>query len=189
MNDIRQLQIRPMIPDDLDRMHRFFDAMGKETIYFFDVSGVNRRRMEAYLSQPPLGTAHFIAVLSEDPEQNVAGYVFLWDLHTGMPWLGIAIADDWKGMHLGRALMRYALDFAHRHGCGGMLLTTAKDNVRAQKLYESLGFKHVGTAMHRQERLYMLRFSNEVWQQNPEAEAPVAAVRFLEAEASADMQN
>ena len=59
--------------------------------------------------------------------------------------LGISIADAYQGRGVGRALMNACLDFAdHWANYARVELTVHADNVRAVKLYESLGFVHEG---------------------------------------------
>ena len=57
--------------------------------------------------------------------------------------LGIAISSAYQGRGVGRALMRACLDFADNWANYARVeLTVHADNVRAVKLYESLGFKY-----------------------------------------------
>lgn len=87
----------------------------------------------------------------------MVGYVFVWDTHTGVPWLGTAVAADWKGRHLGRRLIEHAHAYAKERGAGGVLLTTAIANIRGQGLYERMGYQRLG--MHKDGAfLYLYRF-------------------------------
>lgn len=84
------------------------------------------------------------------------GYVFLWDIDTTLPWLGIALHDDYKGRWLGKKLIAHAHDWAQSNGKGGVILITAEDNLRGQKLYEGMGYQYYG--IHPSgERLYIKR--------------------------------
>ena len=59
--------------------------------------------------------------------------------------LGISIVDAYQGRGVGRALMNACLDFADNWANYARVeLTVHADNVRAVKLYESLGFAHEG---------------------------------------------
>ncbi|MEO7254480.1 MAG: GNAT family N-acetyltransferase [Casimicrobium sp.] len=59
--------------------------------------------------------------------------------------LGISIAHAYQGRGVGRALMNACLDFAdHWANYSRVALTVHADNMRAIKLYESLGFQHEG---------------------------------------------
>ena len=122
-------------------MEAFFDQMGFEARAFFNHGDGNRRFMESYMD----GTCreqsvHWIA----EENGKVAGYVFLTQCDTGIPWLGIAVAEFAKGRHLGRELIAVSQEWCRKHGRGGILLITHQANVRAQMLYDSCGFKRQG---------------------------------------------
>jgi ribosomal protein S18 acetylase RimI-like enzyme len=87
--------------------------------------------------------------------------VFLWDMATGVPSLGIAIAEDYKGRHLGRRLIAFAHDHAKKQGKGGVMLTTDYANLRGQGLYERMGYEKLGTSTLGS-FLYLYRFKTEI---------------------------
>ena len=138
------MTIRPLRAGDADDkalMEAFFDQMGFETRAFFNHGNGNRRFMESYMD----GTCDEQSVhwIAED-DGKVAGYVFLTQCDTGIPWLGIAVAEFAKGRHLGRELIAVSQEWCRTHGRGGILLITHQANVRAQMLYSSCGFKRLG---------------------------------------------
>ena len=136
--------IRPLRAGDAgDKalMEAFFDQMGFEARAFFNHGDGNRRFMESYMDGTcPEQSVHWIA----EEDGKVAGYVFLTHCDTGIPWLGIAVAEFAKGRHLGRELIAVSQEWCRAHGRGGILLITHQANVRAQMLYGSCGFKRQG---------------------------------------------
>lgn len=138
------MTIRPLRAGDAgDKalMEAFFDQMGFEARAFFNHGDGNRRFMESFMD----GTCaeqsvHWIA----EEDGKVAGYVFLTQCDTGIPWLGIAVAEFAKGRHLGRELIAVSQEWCRANGRGGILLITHQANVRAQMLYSSCGFKRQG---------------------------------------------
>lgn len=56
----------------------------------------------------------------------------------------VAVASDFRGKGIGRALMEYMLREAPSHGMGDCTLEVRVSNVSAIHLYESLGFKSEG---------------------------------------------
>ena len=88
----------------------------------------------------------------------MVGYVFLWDLATRIPWLGIAVREGWKGHHLGQRLMRHAEDYALENGCGGVMLTSVPANIRAHSLYARMGYDYCGSYLDG-EFLFIKRFA------------------------------
>ena len=90
----------------------------------------------------------------------MVGYLFFFSYQYKIPWLGIAVSDDVKGLHLGTRLMAYAEQYAKEHGKGGILLTTHQANLRGQVLYEKSGYERLGNH-HSGEVLYILRFDDK----------------------------
>jgi len=142
---------------DAPRVKEFFDQMGGESRAFFNRGGWNgNTAMEYFAPENAERYKHHTFYMALDGER-MAGYFFLWDLDKSVPWLGIAVAEDWKGRHLGRDLMACAETFAREHGKGGILLTTHTANLRGQSLYERCGYERLG--MHTGgEFLYLKRF-------------------------------
>ena len=138
------MTIRPLRAGDAgDKalMEAFFDQMGFEARAFFNHGDGNRRFMESYMDgYCNEESVHWIA----DDGGKVAGYVFLTQCDTGIPWLGIAVAEYAKGRHLGRQLIATAQDWCKAHGRGGIMLITHQANIRAQMLYSGCGFKRLG---------------------------------------------
>jgi ribosomal protein S18 acetylase RimI-like enzyme len=144
--------IRPFEQGDRALVCAFFDQMGGETRAMFDRDSGNRYSALKFFDGD--NAAHrFMAV----KDGRMVGYVFLWDMDKSVPWLGIAVAEDWKGRHLGRLLMEHAHQYAKANGKGGVLLTTAHANVRGQGLYERMGYERLGNHSSG-ELLYLLRF-------------------------------
>ena len=63
----------------------------------------------------------------------------------------IAVAADWRGQHLGTALVDGAIDWAYAHGAETMNVVTQGRNVGALRTFEGCGFRVSNTQvwMHR----------------------------------------
>ena len=145
--------IREFQESDISMIEEFFDQMGTETIRFFNTNDVNRKFALKFINEKNKSIIRWLA-----EENNVmVGYVFLWDIDTTLPWLGIAVRDEYKGKGLGKKLIDHAHEWAERNGKGGIILITAKDNQRGQKLYESMGYQNYGVHPSG-ELLYIKRF-------------------------------
>ena len=86
------------------------------------------------------------------------GLVFLWDLNTSIPRLGIAVREDVKGKHIGRKLIAYAQKYVHDLGKGGNQLTTYVADHRGQVLYETMSFLKLGCCGCGDELYYLFRY-------------------------------
>jgi ribosomal protein S18 acetylase RimI-like enzyme len=147
-------QIRIFQSGDQSKVEAFFDQMGGETRVFFDRNNSNRNDALSFFEGKDHDVIRWL-VLNED---RMIGYVFLWGLNKRVVWLGIAVADDYKGRNLGRKLMQTAYEYALSQNKGGILLTTHVANVRGQGLYERCGYERIG--IHNSgEILYMLSFN------------------------------
>lgn len=146
--------IRPFAQDDKAMVNAFFDQMGGETRAFFNGNDINRTFANHFFAEGRANTEYFAAV----KDGVMVGYTFLWDTDKAVPWLGIAVHDQFKGQHLGRDLLQYLFDRVQAMGGNGLLLTTHLANIRAQALYSRMGFKRIGTS-NSGEALYLRRFS------------------------------
>mgnify|MGYP003647940240 CR=1 FL=1 len=59
-------------------------------------------------------------------------------------YLGIQLAQRYRGKGIGRKLMQAAIDDARSYGFEVIELTVFQSNIAAIELYEKLGFKHTG---------------------------------------------
>jgi len=147
------LILREFEQSDRQMVSDFFDAMGGESRAFFDRGGSNKKNGLKKWDGDNSSKVDFAAIL----DGQMVGYLFLFDMNTGVPWLGIGIADEFKGMKLGRILMNHAENYCRSLGKGGILLMTHVANLRGQGLYVRMGYEHIGKH-ETGEELYILRF-------------------------------
>ena len=149
--------IRHFAPDDLERVKTFFATLGGQTRAMFDRNDYNTNRaLSCFTDQAPENNEPFLA----EKDGVMIGYVYLWDVHKTVPWLGICVHDRCQGMHLGRRLLAFAEDYVKSLGCGGILLTTHMANARAQNLYCRMGYEYMGIATDG-EQLFLRSFDRE----------------------------
>ena len=141
MDEFVDVTIRAFSAGDRPAVEAFFDQMGGESRAFFNRNDGNRRfALRFFEEEPSPRVVRFLA----ETKGRMIGYVFLGDLHTRVPWLGIAVAEDYKGRHLGRRLIQHAHDYARQVGAGGVMLTTSYGNTRGLGLYERMGYERLG---------------------------------------------
>ena len=156
MDDV---SIRELRPDDLGMALEFFDQMAGDTRAMFNRNDANKIRLINHLDG--IGEdneVHFAATVPYGGTEKMVGYVFLWDIDTLLPWLGIAVREEWKGRHLGRRLLEHADAWAKPRGYGGIMLTSVPANIRAHSLYSRMGYNYSGTYVD-SEFLYIKRYS------------------------------
>lgn len=73
---------------------------------------------------------------------HLAGYGMLrgWDEGYSIPSFGVAVGIQYRGLGIGRSLLRYAISRARRRRAARMILKVHPENANAKHLYESEGF-------------------------------------------------
>jgi ribosomal protein S18 acetylase RimI-like enzyme len=160
MMDINKHAIRSFSIGDRELVLEFFNQMGGETRAFFNRGDGNKNNALSYFNKngEEPGTVRFLSSVTDTNGREImTGYVFAWDMALCVPMLGIAVREEYKGMGLGRLLIKYLADYLESKNYGGVMLTTAMANIRGQALYTRMGFEHIGTHTSG-EMLYILRF-------------------------------
>lgn len=75
----------------------------------------------------------------------LAGYIIMMPVLDEYHLLNISIRSDLQGQGLGRQLLQWGIGRGRSAGMQGMLLEVRPSNQSARHLYESEGFKLVGT--------------------------------------------
>ncbi len=96
-----------------------------------------------YFDKRPLSVIknHIVTCVLMQNEQ-VIGYGHL-DKDGNEVWLGIAIAEKFKGMGYGNKIMAHLVSKAQEKGIKNISLTVDLNNSQARKLYEKFGFSLV----------------------------------------------
>lgn len=142
-----EFYIRRFTSEDTALVYDFFTAASEETRYFLDAHVYDLKTAEKFTSAEELAkkdVRRYAAVINRDGAEMMVGYLFFWDWTKRIPWLGIGVRDGYKGMGIGKRIMDFASQEARENGKGGILLTTKKDNLRAQALYKKCGYEFIG---------------------------------------------
>ena len=142
LRDDSKVILRPLAPDDRERIRRAFDGLSPDSRYrrFFvslhelsdgllDVlTDVDHDDHEALVGVEPtsgdiVGVARYVR-MPEQPERAEAS---------------VAVVDDWQGRGLGRALLERLVDRAREMGVSRFVAFIQADNHRAVELMSHLG--------------------------------------------------
>lgn len=75
-----------------------------------------------------------------------AGFVIYYEIESKLAQLlFLAVGEKYRGKGYARKLTSYAISDIKNRGLLGIRMNTRADNVRARKLYESIGFKQIWT--------------------------------------------
>lgn len=94
----------------------------------------------------PAGSCFWVAVL----DGNVVGIVAAraHEADNTVELLRMSVDSRFRGKGIAKALGRKVLEFALVHDYSAVVLGTTAVKVAAHKLYESLGFRHMGSSDH-----------------------------------------
>lgn len=141
-NDGRELQVRSLKQDDVERLCTFNNRLSERSRRRFTPHAYDRSTIEAYVRRNERGEdAVFVAV---DNDGKIVAYFFLWEMDQDVPVLGIGIADEYQGVGAGFQIMELLIDCARAADKAGIDLTTMQENQRAFRLYSSVGFEYIG---------------------------------------------
>jgi ribosomal protein S18 acetylase RimI-like enzyme len=139
-----QVQVRPAVAEDWEAflvlVEGLYQELGEETpprrrlLKLFDdavVPGSPFKLLFAVVGDELCGMLSLAIV----PTTQGAGcFAYLDD---------VFVLEQYRGQGIGSKLMREALNDARKSGCVRVELGTRRDNIRARRLYERLGFDEV----------------------------------------------
>ncbi len=145
LRDGRKVVLRPARMEDAESTMRNVNRIGREGIYIM-VEEVPDLESERRWLEEFDGVRNVLIVAVDRGEvigaADCHAGAFPKDRHVG--GIGIAIQDGWREAGLGRRLMERILEWMRARGFAKAELAVFATNVRARRLYESLGFGEEG---------------------------------------------
>jgi len=134
------LRLRLLRSSDVLRLQRFYNALSPQSRTFFRPLGWNATYSRcAKVIAEAAGTNRYDVVAEKGG--RIVGWAFLQGMDSDAGHLGIARADDFAGLGLGKRLMQRLVAEAKRQGKTCIDLILVQKNTRARKLYEQFGFR------------------------------------------------
>jgi len=140
------VEVRPASFADAGGRRHVTDVVAKERRTFAVVEAQSAEDMERFYRESivEMRKPFFVACEGErvigyceiDPSQEPA--------HRHVGWLDVAILPEYRGRGIGRQLVSAGIVGARDFGLELLSLATFSDNIRAIRLYESLGFRRDG---------------------------------------------
>jgi ribosomal protein S18 acetylase RimI-like enzyme len=161
--DQMHYNIRPLAHGDAAMLAEYFDSFSEATRAVFGFGPFDQVEAERLAREEvnnPAIIRFVVTVLTKDEaREQIIGIVWFWEWLRKVPWFGISITDAYQNKGLGKVMMEHAIKEAKKSDKGGILLTTAKTNVRGQALYTRYGFEIIGEDS-RGEHLMILNFKD-----------------------------
>ncbi|HET7027438.1 MAG TPA: GNAT family protein [Candidatus Limnocylindrales bacterium] len=147
-----RVYLRPIEPADAEIVHRWYEDAEFLALMGGRPASLAERRaaFERRAADPPRDVINLAVCLRADGRPIGRVDVFEIDPYNGNAGFGIGIGDaDDRGQGFGREAVRALCDYAFGQlRLERLWLTTDADNVIAQHLYESIGFRREGVARH-----------------------------------------
>ncbi len=154
LRDGRHVTVRPGTVGDAEAILDNINLVCQERVYLLmDEVPRDLRREEEWLSNFD-GERNVLFVALDGKtivgQADCHGGTHSKDRHTGL--LGIVVRDGWREAGLGTALMTRVLEWMRARGFRKAVLSVFSTNVRARRLYDSLGFRVEGV----RSRMYVI---------------------------------
>ncbi|MBL7715406.1 MAG: ribosomal protein S18-alanine N-acetyltransferase [Bdellovibrionales bacterium] len=115
--------------DDLERLA----ALEKQ----IQVAPWTQAAFEAELQKP---YSHTLLLTDDETDETVLGYVVYWLMLDDCQILNLGVAQSFRGLGLGKQLVRMVCSQAMKKGIQVVKLDVRKSNLKAIELYQAIGF-------------------------------------------------
>ena len=132
------LEFRVVGPGDAEALAEVFSDVDEQFFRPHPFTPELARRIASYVGRD------IFALLIGQEGPVAYGMLRGWEEGYSTPSLGIAVRNDCQGRGFGRTMMVHLHAEARRRGAAVVRLRVHPDNVRARRLYESLGYAYAG---------------------------------------------
>jgi RimJ/RimL family protein N-acetyltransferase len=145
--DGRRWTLRPARPTDAHGLARLFDEVRQEGRWLVTPPSAVSQPSEAFFIGEMLRTGEGLALVAEadgDPIGTVQISLERSAVSSHVGTLSIVVADGWREVGIGSALVHAAQRWARERGLLKVALAVFPDNARAITVYEHAGFVREG---------------------------------------------
>jgi GNAT superfamily N-acetyltransferase len=131
------VEIRRIRPSDRDALTAFYGALSAESRrarFLGPTAGLSDSLSRSFCTPDHRHAEGFVALA---PTGRLIGHLCLVPTGPSRMELAVAVADDWQGRGVGRALFEAALGWARRQGCTEVVASAYADNGRVLRLLSS----------------------------------------------------
>lgn len=143
LRDGARVSLRPIRPDDKDRLREAFERLGEDSRYRRFFSPVRTLSPDTLRYLTEVDHHDHEALVAQDPSTGeglgVARYVRAHDAPPDEAEAAVTVVDDWHGRGLGGLLLRALADRARDEGITTFTALVQGDNPRAIRALSALG--------------------------------------------------
>ena len=145
--DGRGWTLRPARPTDAGALSRLFAAVRAEGRWLVTSPAAMSEPSEAFFIGEMIRAGDGLVLVAEADAEVVGNVLVSLDRNVASAHIGtlsICVADGWRDIGIGSALVGAAIDWARRRGLLKVALGVFPDNERAIAVYERAGFVREG---------------------------------------------
>jgi RimJ/RimL family protein N-acetyltransferase len=145
--DGRRWLLRPARPTDGSALARLFAAVRAEGRWLITAPGTIDDPSEGFWISEMIRSAEHLALVAEADGEIVGNVLVSTDRNRATEHIGtlaICIAEEWRDVGIGSALVAGAQDWVRERGLRKLALGVFPDNDRAIAVYERAGFVREG---------------------------------------------
>jgi RimJ/RimL family protein N-acetyltransferase len=145
--DGRRWTLRPARPTDARPLASLFAAVRAEGRWMVSPPSAVNEPSEAFFIGEMIRSGDGLTLVAEADGEVVGNVLVSLDRNVVSAHIGtlsICVADAWRDVGVGSALVRAAIDWSRERGLGKLALGVFPDNERAIAVYESAGFVREG---------------------------------------------
>jgi RimJ/RimL family protein N-acetyltransferase len=145
--DGRRWTLRPARPTDASALSRLFAAVRAEGRWLVTSPSVVSEPSEAFFIGEMIRDGDGLVLVAEAGGDMIGNVLVSLERNVASAHIGtlsICVADEWRDVGIGSALVRAAVDWARERGLLKVALGVFPDNERAIAVYERAGFVREG---------------------------------------------
>lgn len=145
LKDGTYILLRPMAPDDKQRLMEFYSAVNEDDLRYFRHYVKDPALIQEWCDQLDYGKVLPVLALAKDRIVGSASLHFFDGpkRHTGE--VRLFLAKDYRKRGLGMKMIRSLTDLARKHGLSILIAEIIADMTKFVKAFEHLGFKPMCT--------------------------------------------
>lgn len=149
LEDGTHITIRPILPEDANRLQEGFRWLTPESIYMRFLQTFNELSDEQayyFANVDYLSRMALVGTIVDGGKEYVIGvarYDLVGDDHPGMAECAVIVGDPFQGLGLGTLLMSRLIDYARAHNVDYFMGTIHVANTRIMPFIKSGGFPYV----------------------------------------------
>jgi L-amino acid N-acyltransferase YncA len=141
LKDGAYVLLRPLVPDDEQRLMEFYSAVSDEDLRYFRHRVKDPAIIRAWCEELDYSKVLPILALAKDRVVGSASLHFCEGPKRHVAEVRLFLAKDFRNRGLGMKMMRILIDLARKQGLGVLMAEIVADETKFIKAFETLGFK------------------------------------------------